>query len=111
MDLTIVNPLQVNEIRWSAERAKGFLLRKELAKNLKYEDPCRQEGWGFLPMAFSTWATAGPGAFDLLQRILRRAAAGADVDDRLARLSELRDVVSQAVMRQVVRLLNPILTL
>ena len=78
VDLTIVQPLQASETPWSAERAKGFLRRKETAKNQKYEDPCRQEGWGFLPMAFSTWATAGPGAFDLLQRILRRAAAGAD---------------------------------
>ena len=60
VDLTIVHPLQVGEIPWSAERAKGFLRRKEAAKNQKYEDPCRQEGWGFLPMAFSTCATAGP---------------------------------------------------
>ena len=111
MYLTIVHPLQVGEIPWSADKAKGFLRRKETAKNLKYEDPCRQEGLGFLPMAFSTWATAGPSAYDLLQRILRQAVAGADADDRSARLSELRDTVSQAVMRQVVRLLNPILTL
>ena len=41
----------------------------------------------------------------------KSAAPAADADDRSARLSELRDVVSQAVMRQVVRLLNPILTL
>ena len=62
-------------------------------------------------MVFSTWATAGPSAFDLRQRILRRAAALADADDRSTCLSELRDVVSQAVMRQVVRFLAPILNL
>ena len=110
VDLTIVHPLQVGETPWSADRVKSLLRRKETAKSLKYEDACRQEGWGFLPVAFSTWATAGPSAFDLLQRILPRPAAGADADDRSARLSELRDVVSQAVMRQVVRLLAPILT-
>ena len=87
-----------------------FFRHKETAKHLTYEDPCRQEGWGFLPMAFATWATAGPSAYDLLQRIPRWAAAGADADDRSMRLLELRDTVSQAVMRQVVRHLNPILT-
>ena len=62
-------------------------------------------------MAFSTWATPGPGAFGLLSRILRRAAAGADADDRSTRLSDLRDTITQSVMRQVVRLLEPALTL
>ena len=100
-----------SQIPLFADKAKGFLWRKQTAKKLKYEEPCLQEVWGFLPVAFSTWSTAGPSAYDLLQRILRRSAAGADAGDRSARLSELRDTVSQAVMSQVVRLLNPILTL
>ena len=42
VDLTIVHPLQVGETPWSADKAKSFLHRKETAKNLKYEDACRQ---------------------------------------------------------------------
>ena len=93
------------------DKAKSFLRRRELLKTGKYEAACLLEGWGFLPMAFSTWATPGPGAFSLLSRILRRAAAGADADDRSTRLSDLRDTITQSVMRQVVRLLEPALTL
>ena len=62
-------------------------------------------------MALSTWATPAPGAFGLLSLILRRAAAGANADDISTRLSDLRDTVTQSVMRQVVRLLEPALTL
>ena len=111
VDVTIAHPLQLSELPCQVDRTKSFLRRRELAKVEKYEAACRLEGWGFLPMAFSTWGTAGPSAFTLLTRILRRAAAGADADDRSARMSEMRDVVSQSVMRQVIRLLVPVLSL
>ena len=76
VDVTIAHPLQLAELPWHVDKAKSFLRRREELKNDKYEAACRLEGWGFLPMAFSTWATPGPGAFGLLSRILRRAAAG-----------------------------------
>ena len=111
VDVTIAHPLQLAELPWQVDKAKSFLRRREELKIGKYEAACQLEGWGFLPMAFSTWATPGPGAFGLLARILRRAAAGADADDRSTRLAELRDTVTQSVMRQVVRLLEPALSL
>ena len=111
VDVTIYHPLQLEEQPWQVDRAKSFLRRRERLKVDKYEAACHLEGWGFLPMAFSTWATPGPGAFGLLSGILRRAAAGADADDRSLKLSELRDSVTQSVMRQVVRMLEPALTL
>ena len=111
VDVTIGHPLQLAERPWQVDKARSFLRRRELAKVDKYEAACRLEGWGFLPMAFSTWGTAGPGAFTLLTRILRRSEAGADADDRSARISEMRDVVAHAFMRQVIRLLVPVLSL
>ena len=111
VDVTIGHHLQLAGQPWQVDWAKCFPWRGEGLKVDKYEAVCHLEGWGFLPMAFSTWATPGPGAFGLLSRILRRAAAGADTDDRSLRLSELRDTVTQSVMRQVVRLFEPAVTL
>ena len=74
---------------WSRDKAKGFLRRREIAKVEKYEEPCRLEGWGFLPMAFSTWGSYGPAATTLLQRILRRAAGAEDAESRAGSISEM----------------------
>ena len=89
VDVTIAHPLQLAEQPWQVDKAKSFLRRRERLKVEKYEAACHLEGWGFLPMAFSTWATPGPGAFGLLSWILPRAAAGPDAEDRSPRLSEL----------------------
>ena len=102
VDVTLAHPLQLAEQPWQVDRAKSFLRHRERLQVDKYEAACHLEGWGFLPMAFSTWATPGPGF---------SASAGADADDRSLRLSELRDSVTQSVMRQVVRMLEPVLTL
>ena len=111
VDVTIAHPLQLAELAWQVDKAKSFLRHREQLKVDKYEAACLLEGWGFLPMAFSTWATPRPGAFGLLSRILRQAAAGADADDRSTRLSDLRDTITQSLMRQVVQLLEPAMTL
>ena len=95
VNVTIAHPLQLAELPWQVDRVKSFLGRRERLKVDKYEAACHLEGWGFLPMAFSTWGTVGPAAFGLLTRILRRAAARADADDRSARIYELRDTVTQ----------------
>ena len=53
---------------WHVDKAKSFLWRRDQMKVGKYEAAYLLEGWGLLPMAFSTWATPGPGTFGLLSR-------------------------------------------
>ena len=108
VDVTVVHPVQQSERPWNSTRAKSFLRKREEAKTKKYEEPCRKEGWGFLPMAFSTWCTPGPGADRLLGRIIRRAAAAADPSQKATRIAQLSNQVSLAIFRQVLSFLTPI---
>ena len=108
VDVTVSHPAQQSEKPWTADKARGFLRRRDEAKTTKYEEPCRREGWGFLPMAFSTWFSPGPQAERLLGRILRRATMATDNDLRNTQIAQLSNMVSLAVFRQVINFLSPI---
>ena len=108
VDVTVAHPLQRSESPWNMTRVSTFLKRREDAKILKYEDACRQEGWEFLPMAFSTWGSPGPQAYTLLHKILRRAAAATSAESRSEKISSLSNRLSLSLFRQVIALLQPI---
>ena len=57
-------------------------------------------------MAFGTWGGEGPEAARLLGRIIKRACAAVEPEERPARSKELGQQLSLALMRQIWRLLS-----
>ena len=106
VDFTISHSLQTAQKPWTAEKAKAFVTLQEKKKVAKYAEPCKVEGWNFIPAAFDTWGGMGPGAKELLRKMLQRAVCGVSLELRAARTQEHKQSLSLALMRQVWRLLG-----
>ena len=106
VDFTICHPLQNSQKPWSGPKAQAFVSQQEKRKVQKYKDACNVEGWGFIPAAFDTWGGMGPGAKDLLWKLLRRSVGGVSPELRALRMQEHRQHLSLALMRQVWKLLG-----
>ena len=74
MDVTISHPAQRSEQLYNADKARGFLKKKEKDKHTKYDEPCKEESWDFFPLSMDTWGNPGPEAIPLLHRIIQRCA-------------------------------------
>ena len=106
VDITISHPLQISQQPWTAAKAKGYLSTVEKKKMAKYGEACRLEGWDFTGAAFDTWGGVGPGAKQLLFKLLRRAVGGVPTELRALRAQEHKQHLSLALMRQVWKLLS-----
>ena len=73
VDVTISHPLQAAQVPWTAAKAKSFLAMVEKRKVAKYEAACSMEGWAFSGAAFDTSGGTGPGARQILWKLLIRA--------------------------------------
>ena len=106
VDVTISHPLQAAQQPWSAEKARGYLAMVERRKVTKYKEACTQEGWDFMGAAFDTWGGAGPGAKQVLFKLLKRAVGGVPLELRPLRTQEHKQLLSLSLMRQVWKLLG-----
>jgi hypothetical protein len=106
VDCTVSHPVQAAEHPLSGEKAKSFLRRLEQDKVRKYETLCDEEGWDFVPFGMNTWGGIGPHGTSLLHRLLRKATAAGNEEDRRGADEQLRQNLSLAVMREVWRLLQ-----
>ena len=111
VDLTVVHAWRQAEQASTAtavtrERWRSSLSKAERQKRDKYNRPCSEAGWAFLPMAFGTWGGMGPEAAKLLHRLLGRAASWLEGPLRGRRQEELQQHVGVALMRQVWHLLD-----
>ena len=105
VDVTISHPLQAAQQPWTAEKARGYLAMVEKRKVTKYKDACTLEGWDFTGAAFDTWGGVGPGAKQVLFKLLKRAVGGVPVELRALRTQEHKQHLSLSLMRQVWKLL------
>ena len=106
VDVTISHPLQASQHPWTAEKARGYLASVEKRKVAKYKEACAQEGWEFSGAAFDTWGGVGPGAKQVLFKLLKRAVGGVPLELRPLRTQEHRQHLSLSLMRQVWKLLG-----
>ena len=106
VDVTVSHPLQAAQQPWSADKARGYLASVERRKVAKYKEACKLEGWEFSGAAFDTWGGAGPGAKQVLFKLLKRAVGGVPVELRPLRTQEHRQHLSLSLMRQVWKLLG-----
>ena len=105
VDVTISHPLQAAQQPWSAEKARGYLAMVEKRKLAKYKEACALEGWDFVGAAFDTWGGVGPGAKQILFKLLKRAVGGVPVELRALHSQEHKQQLSLSLMRQVWKLL------
>ena len=100
IDLTISHPCQNAELPYTGSKGTSFLKRKETIKLDKYSSPCQEEGWGFLPLALSTWGEVGPTSKPLWQRLRRRVAQGLDCEARSFTMHSLDQHISTLLAMQ-----------
>ena len=106
VDFTISHSLQSSQKPWTTEKAQAFVSLQEKKKVLKYGAACKAEGWNFIPAAFDTWGGMGPGAKELLRKLLQRAVCGLSPELRPIRMQEHKQNLSLSLMRQVWRFLG-----
>ena len=106
VDVTVSHPLQLSQQPWTAAKAKGYLSSVEKKKVAKYSKACQLEGWEFTGAAFDTWGGVGPGARQVLFKLLRRAVGGVPSELKALRTQEHKQHLSLSLMRQVWKLLS-----
>ena len=107
VDLTVSHGWALAERRRPArDNWRPFLRRREEQKHAKYDRPCRMSGWSFAAMAFGTWGGEGPEAAKVMGRIIKRACAAVEPEERPGRSKELAQHLSLTLMRQIWRLLS-----
>ena len=107
VDITVTHGWAASERgRPARDNWRPFLRKREERKHVKYDGPCRESGWTFAAMAFGTWGGHGPEAARLLARMVKRACAAVEPEERPQRSRELLQSVGLALMRQIWRLLS-----
>jgi hypothetical protein len=106
VDVTVAHGWQVSEQgEQSKDKWRPFLKKREKGKHQKYDVPCEEEGWAFAAFAMGTWGGLGPEAAKILSRIAQRAAVCYEGQERNTKISEIYQLVSLSLSRQVWRLL------
>ena len=89
-----------------AKNASKLCNRAEARKVREDGPPCAEKGWGFSPLALSTWGGLGSSAKAVLFEVLKRATADLRGWPRTQAMDEIREGLSMSVMREIARQLS-----
>ena len=82
------------------------LRRKEASKHMKYDEPCRNDGWGFRAIALGTWGGLGPEGAKTLAQIIKRATSWESPDTKGLMQKMHYETIGLALFRQIWALLE-----
>ena len=88
------------------EDASRILDARAARKVSKYQDVCRSSGRAFTPFVVSTWGKLEASAMTLWRDIVRKCVSHLAGPGRSARMAELHQGLSLALMRGVARQLQ-----
>ena len=82
------------------------LRRKEATKHLKYDEPCRRDGWGFRAIALGTWGGLGPEGAKTLAQIIKRVTSWESPESKGQSQKLHYETIGLALFRQIWALLE-----